>query len=832
MKNRIKTIIMAIASLLIIITSAMLITIPSVIAQEPDIVKETFAYIGATPNPIGVNQEVLLHVGITDFLSATRYGWEGLTVTVTKPDGSTETLGPFRTDSTGGTGTLLIPTMVGTYKLQTHFPAQMHTWERPAGFAPGLIGDVLYSASDSEVIDLVVTQEPREYYPTNPLPNEYWTRPIDAQLREWNVIAASWPDSPTNNFAQYNEDAPETAHILWTKPITMGGLVGGEFGPQAMACGAAYEQKGYPPIILNGILFFNKWEERGGETDLEQEVVAVDIHTGETLWSRQLIDPEGINRRLDFGQLFYWDSYNFHGTFAYLWAAVGSTWHAFDAYTGRYVYTIEGVTGGRSMYGPKGEIYKYIVDLENGWLALWNSSRVVSDAGSWRPHGNTYDAMDGIEWNTTLPDGLEFQEFYPYTASVTAAFLGDRIIGSTAGGSQRVGHEPITTWCVSTKLGQEGTLLWQEEWLPPLPDLTISYAGGSLEDGVFIFRSKETRQYWGFDIDTGKEIWGPTDPEHYLQIYGTSTAIAYGNFYSTYMGGIVYCYDIKTGNLKWDYDVVDEYTEILWGNSWPQRFGFIADGKLYLYHGEHSPVDPKPRGAPFTCLDAITGDLVWEFPSMYFYYRSDTIIGDSIIAILDSYDQRFYAIGKGPSATTISAPDAGVTKGAPFMIRGKVTDISPGTKDDGIMMRFPGGVPAVADEDMSEWMKYVHQQFARPTDVNGVPVKIEVIDPNGEYSWIGTATSDMDGNYAYMFSPEVEGKYMIIATFDGSKSYYGSHAITYVPVGPAATPSVPITPGETPIPETPLITTEVAVVLVAAIAAIVIVAIFALRRRK
>ena len=122
------------------------------------------------------------------------------------------------------------------------------------------------------------------------------------------------------------------------------------------------------------------------------------------------------------------------------------------------------------------------------------------------------------------------------------------------------------------------------------------------------------------------------------------------------MGGIVYCYDIKTGNLKWTYDAVDDFTEILWGNSWPLRFGFVADGKLYFYHGEHSPVDPKPRGAPFVCLDAIAGDLVWSFPSMYFYYRSSTIIGDSIIATMDSYDQRIYAIGKGPTETTVTAP--------------------------------------------------------------------------------------------------------------------------------------------------------------------------------
>ena len=95
-----------------------LIAIPLAISAVPIHHKATHAYIGATPNPIGVGQETLIHLGITDELQLVQYGWEGLTVTVTEPDNTTETLGPFRTDSTGGTGTFspltkLAPT---TYK--------------------------------------------------------------------------------------------------------------------------------------------------------------------------------------------------------------------------------------------------------------------------------------------------------------------------------------------------------------------------------------------------------------------------------------------------------------------------------------------------------------------------------------------------------------------------------------------------------------------------------------------------------------------------------------------------------------------------------------------
>ena len=163
---------------------------------------------------------------------------------------------------------------------------------------------------------------------------------------------------------------------------------------------------------------------------------------------------------------------------------------------------------------------------------------------------------------------------------------------------------------------------------------------------------------------------------------------------------------------------------------------------------------------------------------------------------MDSYDQRVYAIGKGPSATTVETPDIAVAKGSTVKIEGRITDISPGTNDYSITSRFPDGVPAVSDASMGDWMKHLYMQFASPTNVEGVPVKIEIIDPNGQYLWIGTAVSDSNGNYAYTFIPQDTGLYMIMATFDGSSAYYGSHSIKYLQVDPApAQVTIPSYPG-------------------------------------
>ena len=124
-KNRKLTTAIAIILLITMITPMVIMPVN---AQSFTGHKASYAYIGATPNPAAVGEEVLLHVGITEALQITEDKWYGLTITVTKPDNTTQTLGPFNTDSTGGTGTIFVPAVEGTYKLQSHFPAQWYNY--------------------------------------------------------------------------------------------------------------------------------------------------------------------------------------------------------------------------------------------------------------------------------------------------------------------------------------------------------------------------------------------------------------------------------------------------------------------------------------------------------------------------------------------------------------------------------------------------------------------------------------------------------------------------------------------------------------------------------
>jgi hypothetical protein len=278
-----------------------IVTLPNASAQET---VKTYAFIGATPNPVGVNQEVLLHVGITNPLLSQEMGWDDLSVTIEGPDG-TETISGIRTDSTGATGRNWVPSEPGNYTVQTHFPEQETTPEKVAGtFFTGVFPEgTVFLESYSAELTVVVQEEPIQIYPEHPLPTEYWTRPIDGQQREWYTVSASWLEAstfyePNNLYAPGNDDAPETAHVLWAKMMTQGGLVGGALGDtnlealgqHSFEMGDAYEPKFANRIILAGKLYYDKY----ADPDIYHEIVCVDLHTGEELWSRTLLNNRTI----------------------------------------------------------------------------------------------------------------------------------------------------------------------------------------------------------------------------------------------------------------------------------------------------------------------------------------------------------------------------------------------------------------------------------------------------------------------------------------------------------------------------------------------------------
>ncbi len=99
-------------------------------AHTPPLTIPTYCYVNTAPNLIGVGQTISITFWI-DKVPPTAEGpfgdrWHGMTLTVTKPDGTTQTLGPYDSDPTGGTvGITYVPVETGKYTFVGNFPQQI-----------------------------------------------------------------------------------------------------------------------------------------------------------------------------------------------------------------------------------------------------------------------------------------------------------------------------------------------------------------------------------------------------------------------------------------------------------------------------------------------------------------------------------------------------------------------------------------------------------------------------------------------------------------------------------------------------------------------------------
>ena len=182
-------------------------------------------------------------------------------------------------------------------------------------------------------------------------------------------------------------------------------------------------------------------------------------------------------------------------------------------------------------------------------------------------------------------------------------------------------------------------------------------------------------------------------------------------------------------------------------------------------------------------INATTGAEIWTLSDFEGEFDGVSYaIADGYATFFNGYDDQIYIVGQGPSATTVTAPDFGLPFGTPVVIQGTVMDISAGTQQTQQKADFPNGVPVASDAIMNDWMGYVYQQQPFPTNFTGVPVNINVIDSNGNYRTIGTATTDAAGTYSLTWTPDIPGNYTVIATFAGTNAYWPSSAETHFAV--------------------------------------------------
>jgi hypothetical protein len=316
-------------------------------------------------------------------------------------------------------------------------------------------------------------------------------------------------------------------------------------------------------------------------------------------------------------------------------------------------------------------------------------------------------------------------------------------------------------------------------------------------NGVYVEIDYETFTAVGYSLYTGSQLWTTVLPnaDPYDSIGGYQTLLANGTLYTWGFGGDIYAINILTGAIIWQTTTASSsgpsgsYTPYGVWPIWTQPKGTIAGGLLFVGEGhEYSP--PLFRGAGQLAINITNGQPVWSI--LAFDVTSGPAIADGVMTTLNAYDNQIYTYGLGPTKTTVSAPQVDVTTSKPVTITGTITDISAGSQQEAVAANFPNGLPCISDASMSQWMEYVYMQQQMPNNATGVPVTINVVDSNGNFRTIGTAVSNVYGDYSLTWTPDILGNYTVIATFAGSGSYYGSSASTaFYASAPASATAAP-----------------------------------------
>ncbi len=787
-----------IALIVLLTTSLYMTTLSPAAAYD----RPTYAFLSVAPSPVGVDQTTTVVMWLDTlpplYSNGSETSWLNFKVTITTPSGKTETQGPFSSDAVASAYFPYTPTEIGNYTFVFTFPGQ------------DAIDGAHYTAATSPTVTLIVQQDSIGAWIPSPIPTDYWTRPIYGENREWSQIGGNWLGvtllygTGANSNGAFNPftTAPESAHVVWNKAIQFGGIVGGNLSGSDVSyyTGLSYEGRWAPPIIINGVLYYNL---PNGNSGSAGGANAVDLRTGKVLWWQ--------NITLSVGQVFQYDSPNQHGAYSYLWQT-GSTYRMYDPFTGNLLLTLANASTGRITFDAIGDMLVYILNTRNGWFAMWNSSYASyfypgttgTNAWQWRPPlGTTQDWTKGIQWNVTVPK----VSLMSATASLSAATIGQNVLVAA-------GQADNTTVTVGGYDLTDGHQMWLTN-ITSNAAMRPTYFIVPNSDGNFYFFKQETMQFYAYNIKTGALVWGPTEP--YNNAWGMYTSStnglgasnpmsAYGILYTVAYDGILHAYDTATGKHLWDFSTGNAGFETPYG-TYPIGSGefSIADGKVYICTGEHSPNSPMWRGGRIFCVNATSGEGIWNLTGWW----QRPVIADGYIASFNNYDGQVYSLGKGQTLTTVEAPVTAVTSGNQMVIQGSVLDQSPGAPN----------TPAIADQYMTQWMEYVYMQQPKPTDATGVSVSIDAIDPNNNNVHLGDAVSDASGHYALLWNtPNVPGKYTIIAHFEGTKSYFGSSSETTTVVS-EATP----TPSPAPVAAQPPTDMYIAVGVIAIIIAIAIV---------
>ncbi len=802
-----KTKLSSITLILLLALSALVTIFPLAFAYTSVPDRETGTAVGISPTHVGKGQQVIINImtypapaGPTyyaqDVTAGLTGGLSNISVSITKPDGTTDTFMPIDETLKGAgieipgqaqiVGSLMFyyyPDQTGNYSVTASFPGKTYTTDN---VYKSLNLSVYYKPSSSKQASTFSVQEEPVLsgilngYPWSPLPNDYWQNPVSTNNREWAAISGDWVQGNIlvqQYISSYNEysTAPKTDHIVWANEVSLGGLVGGEWGSLPYNGGG-----GDANIILEGKIY--QASSKTGYFDCIDEI------TGETLWTAPG-NPTLAHRLDPFFQTA--SQANEGGITASLWQASGTSWKRYDPYDGDLLQTIANAPSNLDTVAfSDGNPYVFVTQSPGMNMGGGNPS-----FNNTRPMGIDYSFL--IKWDMSKVTGNDWKTGIVWNVSTIDTKL-DITKGEVNVGDN--GFFGVRAWpfveanvvVVRTHNAMQimegydyttGAFLWRNN--NTVLSIGVNDADGG-PNGPIIMIDGATAEFVAYNVKTGKEQWRASMGElPWGMVPDYCYCIHNGTFYTGSYDGHVYAYDLDDGKLVWQSDYYGDEDESLYGTQ-PFNGRMVgADGILYISTDTVYQLMPRTRFHVLVAINETTGDFLWKLP----IGAKPRSIANGYLVATDGENGIQYCIGKGKTATSITAPTTAVSVGTGVLIQGSVLDMSPGNPN----------TPAVSDADMSEWMDYLYGQNATllntPPSPDGVPVRILAIDSNGNVNLIGTTISDSSGQYSFKWTPTTPDVYKITATFDGSDSYWGSWAETGLAIeaAPAASPTASAT---------------------------------------
>jgi len=640
------------------------------------------------------------------------------------------------------------------------------------------------------------------------------------------------------------------------------------------------------PIIIDGYLYTTWTPNQSG---LHVGFECIDLATGKIVYTVTTTDT------LMCGQVMYFESESEYGGFAYLWATTTTAglWHVYDAFTGNLLFSITGATTGTMYSNPStGDIMNYYINSTAGTahigtpyayaqnavqtivtatgqqaLYLWNSSlcigktiaNYVYGTQSFAPAlGASIPFWGGVEWAVNLPTTFQGKPLPKSAVTGTTQSWAIFKIDQTDGvlildiSGEIYGADTPYSWNIeagytmgSTYERQTyATQLWMVNRTFAAPVFLLG-TSASCGDGTYIEYYREAGIVEGYSVTTGASLW--TSQPLWVIYPNAGAELAYyddvsglyagGYFYVWTLGGQVFCFAATTGKVEWVWSTGSAGLNTPYGEyplwikyNWDATVaGDTSSGMVLTVSSGHEYGPPMFNGAQLWALNATvggpqSGTLIWS--NLDWAIDAPVAIADGHAVAWNGYDDSIYCYGKGNSATTVTT-QPGINTDQ-VLITGTVTDQSPGQTCLGIP---EAGTPAISDASMSQWMQYLFEQSPKPTNATGVPVTLTDIDPNGNTYTIGTTTSDINGQYSFAFTPNVAGKYTIVATFGGTNSYYASSGETYFLWNTPPTPAPPYPTAPTGIASTGTVELGVAAIVIIIIIIGAVLAVLTLRKR-